>query len=94
MKRKVLSNKLSELNKELVTDLKSALDYELEKPFEKWNVTNIINLSNAIADIKGYTLSEEDVKRRTDSILSEVNHIISGKEGFSVDRNGLMQDNS
>jgi len=66
--------KLADLDDEILSELNEELDEELNKTMKNRDERKIIELSNAIADIKGYTPSEEDVKRNTEAILAKLDN--------------------
>ncbi|HRU98482.1 MAG TPA: hypothetical protein P5092_13740 [Ruminococcus sp.] len=66
--------KLADLDDEILSELNEELDEELNKTMKNRDERKIIELSNAIADIKGYTPSEEDVKRSTEAILTKLDN--------------------
>ncbi len=66
--------KLADLDDEILSELNEELDEELNKTMKNRDERKIIELSNAIADIKGYTPSEEDVKRSTEAILAKLDN--------------------
>ncbi len=74
MDSKDFFERLDDIDNMLLNDLDKALKAELNKPRNKINAKKIIELSNAIADIKGYTPSEEDVKRSTEAILAKLDN--------------------
>jgi len=74
MDSKDFFERLDDIDNMLLNDLDKALKAELNKPRNKINAKKIIELSNAIADIKGYTPSEEDVKRNTEAILAKLDN--------------------
>ncbi|MBR6982742.1 MAG: DUF4367 domain-containing protein [Ruminococcus sp.] len=66
--------KIADLDDEILSELNEELDEELNKTMKNRDERKIIELSNAIADIKGYTPSEEDVKRNTEAILAKLDN--------------------
>ncbi len=66
--------KLADLDDEILSELNEELDEELNKTMKNRDERKIIELSNAIADIKGYTPLEEDVKRNTEAILAKLDN--------------------
>ena len=69
-----LLKRIMELDTEMLQDLNDELDKELSKPYDKWDEQKIIELTRAITEIKGITLTEESMKIGEKAILAKLDN--------------------
>lgn len=82
-------NNISKTNSatdKLLTALKKALDDETNKPLDQWDEKVIMSISSSIVTIKGYRLTEKDIKRGKEKILAGLDKYLNAKEIRRVDR--------
>lgn len=80
------ASKTNNTTDELLTDLKKALDDETNKPLDQWDEKVIMSISSSIVTIKGYRLTEKDIKRGKEKILAGLDKYLNAKEIRRVDR--------
>lgn len=80
------ASKTNNTTDELLTDLKKALDDLINKPVDQWDEKVIMSISSSIVTIKGYRLTEKDIKRGKEKILAGLDKYLNAKEIRRVDR--------
>lgn len=65
---------LMDLDEEMLDELNEELDNELSKPCDLWDEQKIIELTRTITEIKGITLTEEDMKSGEKAILAKLDN--------------------
>ncbi len=69
MDKNELIEKIMNMDEEMLHDLEDELDNELSKPEDDWNEQTIIELTRAIAEIKGISLTDDVLKKGEKAIL-------------------------